>query len=451
MGTKSTFILLFICLIGHISWAQKMDKCAFNNVSQKIISSYPAFADTLAKVKGNKSYTGRSSRKTTATNAVIPVVFHIVLNESQLQTVGGEEGIKRRIDSQLIVVNRDFAAQNPDISNVPDAFKPLVGTSSISFGLARTAPDGSATVGYNIVITSRIGFNVEGGNGSGFGFSGAKYDGLGASAWDPQSYLNIWVINPLEDGGESNILGLALPPYFTREGTGIPIAERGVVINYRAFGKRSAISDVYISGADQGRTLTHELGHFFELFHIWGDDDGKCSFNGGADDGIDDTPGQAHPSRNCPSFPKYDNCSRSDAGIMFMNYMDYTDDRCVNMFTKGQTSKMHMSVSIGGDAFSLTQHPWLLELPNIASNAAKEEVRIYPNPADNLLNIVFRLPVSDLQYISLTDLTGRVVAQQEYSMQTAYYSFSTTGLHAGCYVLVMERTSGKVFKKIIVR
>lgn len=451
MGTKSTFILLFICLIGHISWAQKTDKCAFNNVSQKIISSYPAFADTIAKVKDSKQYSSNSARKTTATQAIVPIVFHVVLNDRQLQTIGGEEGVRRRIDSQLVVINRDFAAKNSDISNVPDAFKPLVGTSSISFGLARTAPDGSATVGYNIVITSRIGFNVEGGNGSGFGFSGAKYDGLGASAWDPQSYLNIWVINPLDNGGESNILGLALPPYFTREGTGIPIDERGVVLNYRAFGKRSTVADVYISGADQGRTLTHEIGHFFELFHIWGDDDGKCAFNGGGDDGIDDTPDQAYASRDCPTFPKYDNCSKSDAGIMFMNYMDYTDDRCVSMFSKGQVAKMQQTVLPGGDAFSLTQHPWLLELPNIASNAAKEEVRIYPNPADNLLNIVFRLPVSDLQYISLTDLTGRVVAQQEYSMQTAYYSFSTTGLHAGCYILVMERGSGKIFKKIVVR
>ena len=89
---------------------------------------------------------------------------------------------------------------------------------------------------------------------------------------------------------------------------------------------------------DKGRTTTHEIGHAFGMEHIWGDDS-NCS----GSDGISDTPNQEIETYDCPvTLPMFDACTPAGNGIMYMNYMDYTDDACMNMFTTGQTNRMKL-------------------------------------------------------------------------------------------------------------
>ncbi|HEX2684776.1 MAG TPA: M43 family zinc metalloprotease, partial [Ferruginibacter sp.] len=97
----------------------------------------------------------------------------------------------------------------------------------------------------------------------------------------------------------------------------------------------------YISNYDLGRTATHEVGHWMNLIHIWGDDGGSCS----GTDMVDDTPNQASENYQCPAFP---HVSCSNTGDMSMNYMDYTYDRCMYMFSKGQQERSLAVFAPGG-------------------------------------------------------------------------------------------------------
>ena len=146
----------------------------------------------------------------------------------------------------------------------------------------------------------------------------------GSDAIDPATKLNIWVCN----------LGQGLLGYAQFPG-GNPSTD-GVVILYSAFGSKNIFkTGRYSTPYDLGRTATHEVGHWLNLRHIWGDDGGACS----GSDLVDDTPNQGDENYGVPSFPTV-SCSNGPNGDMFMNYMDYTDDRGMYMFTALQKSRM---------------------------------------------------------------------------------------------------------------
>ncbi|CAL1519223.1 M43 family zinc metalloprotease [Chitinophaga sp. MM2321] len=241
----------------------------------------------------------------------IPVVVHVVLDDTAAVT-------DAQILSQLAVLNNDYSATNTDLSGVPGVWQSLIGNTRINFCLAQRTPANEPTNGIIRVKTPQ-GQSFAIYNGS----PDVKYNATGGSdAWDTKEYLNIWVTRL-----SGNYLGVAAPP-----GTGYPVEQEGVVIHYTAFGTTGSVGKVY----NLGRTSTHEVGHYFGLRHIWGDDSGGCS----QDDGIDDTPLQGDNTYGCPTFPEVDNCTTTVPGIMFMNYMDYTDDACMHFFTAGQVSRM---------------------------------------------------------------------------------------------------------------
>ena len=154
----------------------------------------------------------------------------------------------------------------------------------------------------------------------------------GINPTDPTHKLNMWSCN-LGQG----LLGYAQFP-------GGSSSTDGVVILYSAFGSRAKYpSGTYIPDYDLGRTATHEVGHWMNLRHIWGDDGGACS----GSDLVGDTPNQGRENYGCPSFPHL-SCSNGPNGDMFMNYMDYTDDRCMFMFTNGQKKRALAVFASGG-------------------------------------------------------------------------------------------------------
>ncbi len=140
----------------------------------------------------------------------------------------------------------------------------------------------------------------------------------GSTAWPPDAYLNIWVCTL---GG--GLLGYAQFP-------GGPKATDGVVVLNSAFGTEGIAAAPF----DKGRTLTHEIGHWLNLRHIWGD---TLDCSGG--DRVPDTPNCEGPNIGKPTFPVI-TCSNAPHGDMFMNYMDYVDDAAMFMFTAGQVSRM---------------------------------------------------------------------------------------------------------------
>jgi hypothetical protein len=240
----------------------------------------------------------------------IPVVVHVVWN-TQAQNISDAQ-----IQSQIDVLNRDFRKTNPDVAQVPQVWQSLVADARIEFFLATTDPNGNTTTGITRTQTQTTSFSQQG-NPVKSAATG------GADPWPANRYLNIWVCQL--SGG---LLGYAQFP-------GGPAQTDGVVILHSGFGTTGTAAAPF----DRGRTATHEIGHWVNLFHIWGDDGTGCN---GTDE-VADTPNQADENYGCPTFPSI-SCNNGPNGDMFMNYMDYTDDACMYMFTAGQVARIQAAL-----------------------------------------------------------------------------------------------------------
>jgi hypothetical protein len=346
----------------------------------------------IANAQANAAY---SNAKAAASPYPIPVVFHFVLSAAQWNAIGKDSGIKRRVVSQIASLNRDFSGTNLDKSKVPMPWKGLFGIVGLQFGIAKGTSAKTIAPGIEVrVLSSTETYTYDVANSCADVKSAAK----GLDSWDNTKYLNVWVTNIAGSGGKGIILGITTPRSFvgyTVSSHTYTDAEVGIVVNYGAIGVREYPAQYfYPPTIDRGRTLTHEMGHFFEIWHVWGDDNGKCPGQiGGHDDGIADTPPQADAtycssSGVCPAFPMYDSCSNTATnGIMFMNYMDYTDDSAMFMFTSGQCAVVQAQFAqAGGESYTLTQQSGAvyLGIDNAASSMA-ERLMISPNPAQSAL------------------------------------------------------------------
>jgi hypothetical protein len=239
----------------------------------------------------------------------IPVVVHVVHRTPQ------EDISDDQVKSQIVALNRDFSAKNPDKRKVPASWKGLVADAKIQFALATKGPDGKTTSGIRHIPTKAASFRAD-------NTVKAKRTG-GADPWPTDRYLNFWVCS-LAD----NLLGYGQFP-------GGPAATDGVVILYSAFGTLGTVGPPF----NKGRTATHEVGHFLNLRHIWGDRN-DCSGN----DFVTDTPAAEQANRGKPKFPHI-TCHNGPNGDMFMNYMDYVDDDSMVMFTVGQIARMNATLA----------------------------------------------------------------------------------------------------------
>ena len=248
----------------------------------------------------------QSTQRTEGEVYTIPVVVHVLYRTS------AENVSNAQIQSQIDVLNADFRRTNSDYTLTPSEFAGSVADSEIEFVLATTDPNGNPTSGITRTSTNKTSFATN---------DEMKFTAQGGKdAWNTKKYLNIWVCNM--SGG---ILGYAQFP-----GSGAANTD-GVVILTTAFGSTGNVNAPF----NKGRTATHEVGHWLNLRHIWGD--GNCS----ADDFVSDTPIAAASNGGCPSYPSK-SCSNNGGftSDMFMNYMDYTNDACMYMFTTGQKNRM---------------------------------------------------------------------------------------------------------------
>lgn len=387
-----------------------------------------------------------AAAKTTAVTNTVPVIFHIIVNETQFNQLGGYEGIAKRCDSQIAVLNRDFNRENPDSVQIPAWFKPFYGSSGIKFGLAHTAPWGNGSTGYDVRIISNAGFN-----GITNSYADAKHNSSGGlDAWDVSRYLNIWCINFSDMSGLLGLTGAR-----SMIGASLAADEIGVCLLYNALGKRSSATDSYPGNFDLGRTLTHELGHFFEIWHTWGDDGGLCPGTGGVDDGIADTPPQANNSSGAPTGHIYDACSGSTTdGIMYMNFMDYTDDRAMHMFTIDQAAAMFSQIAPGGGNHTLVQNDsLLLWSPTTAvSNVSLERsINMFPNPTTGVVDIMYDNDAALLNSVTVANVMGLQVLNVQAADKRGHIVLELNGNAKGIYFVTCNFASGSVTRKILLQ
>jgi hypothetical protein len=328
--------------------------CATEEVNKQIQAELVRTIPGYNPARSTNSAPPRTQR-TAAFTYTLPVVVHVIHNG---EAVGAGLNLSQaQIQSQIDVLNEDYRNLNPDGNNtaiVPSVFQPVRGDAQVQFQLAVRDPNGvvMAEPGIDRVNRTTKGFRTG-------PYTQGYIDGTikPQTYWNPEQYINIWVM----DLGRG-LLGYAQFPDNTANLGGLsPLgglaSTDGVVIVYYGFGSRAKNpTGIYepigapsppnpANPYDKGRTLTHELGHYLSLRHIWGDDDQEpdaCSFS----DYTSDTPNQADSNYECPSFPHV-TCSNGPGGDMFMNYMDYVNDACMAMFSKGQAERIQAVMSSG--------------------------------------------------------------------------------------------------------
>ena len=309
------FVMSIILLFSLQANAQRI--CGSMDYLNSQIQSDPSIIQRRQNIEAHTQAYQTSLNKASGVIVTIPVVVHVVYNTST-QNIS-----QAQIQSQIDILNADYRKLNADTGNVPTLFKSLAADCKVEFVLAKRDPAGNATTGIVRKQTTTTSFTTN---------DNVKYSSKGGDdAWASGSYLNLWVC-PLGGG----LLGYAQFP-----GSGAAATD-GVVINVTAFGNTGTAAAPY----NKGRTATHEVGHWLNLYHIWGDDSGACT----GSDNVGDTPNQGAENYGCPTYP---HASCSNTSDMFMNYMDYVDDACMNMFSVGQGTRMSALFASGGARASL--------------------------------------------------------------------------------------------------
>lgn len=312
--TRITSILVVLIAFSASAIAQQSaaEKCGFQERQAGMQNTDPGYHQQISDMeKTLAKWIELHAEMTTGKGNVItiPTVVHVVYNTPS------ENISTLHIQALIDDINADFRHTNADTANTPFPFDTLAADMEIEFCLAKRDPQNYSTTGIVRRQTSVSSFGLN---------DDVKFTAYGGSdAWDVTKYFNIWICN----------LGAGLLGYGDFPQANLP-STYGAVIHYCSV-------DGSCPPFDINRTTTHEIGHCLSLYHIWGDDGGNCT----GSDQVFDTPNQGSSSSGCPTFPKTDNCSGGFPGVMFMNYMDYTDDACMNMFTRGQKQRAHAAIN----------------------------------------------------------------------------------------------------------
>ncbi len=385
--------------------------------AQRCVTPQYIQSHTANNLIAKRSMTVKSANRDTLPNEVItiPVVIHVLYNNST-QNISDAQVI-----SQIVSLNKDFRRHNADTINTPAVFKSVAADTRIQFCLAKVDPKGKYTTGIIHKYTTEAKFLAD---------DAMKFSSQGGDdGWDASKYLNIWVCNLF-----GRTLGYGVLP-------GSPAEKDGIVIQYDVFGTIGNLTAPF----NKGRTATHEIGHWLGLNHLWGDK--SCG-----DDGIADTPPQEGSNSGCPSFPHMSSCSINPYGDMFMDYMDFTNDACMNMFTKGQAAEMRGLFALEGPRNSFLNSTACdsanAEGGPLPKDSGKLKITLYPNPFNSVINIA---STNDNEVVGhllkLYDVSGKLYLTQIIQSQNTILNVSN--LTPGLYILKIEGKTGPHVYKLM--
>lgn len=278
--------------------------CASMEVLEAQLSADPTLRTRMEGIENHTRRFIENGRINAVGEIEIPVVVNVIYRTAS------ENISEAQIRSQIDVLNEDFNATNADVSQTPSLFAGVVADLNVHFVLTQINRRQSTRRSWP--TNDAMKRSSEG----------------GIDATNPTENLNIWVVNRMTSGGYT-ILGYAQFP------GGNPATD-GVVVGYNFFGRTGTLSAPF----NKGRTATHEVGHWLNLRHIWGD--ATCG-----NDFVSDTPVHNTSNGGCPSYPHRSTCSGSPVE-MTMNYMDYTNDACMFMFSQGQKNRALAVFDAGG-------------------------------------------------------------------------------------------------------
>jgi len=405
--------------------------CGSTGYRQQQLSLHPALGVAVA---ANEQFTRRQleleSKEITGTTpdrggksfsqpVIIPVVIHVLYNNSK------ENISDAQIHSQIDALNRDYRKQNPDTANIPSYYSSFAADCGFQFVLAGLDTNGKPTTGIVRKHTNITSFSLE---------DAMKYSTSGGDdAWDRDRYLNIWVCD-LQGStiGYSSLVGG-------------PKETDGIVVDYTAFGTTGTATAPY----NLGRTATHEAGHWLNMIHVWGDAD--CG-----DDQVADTPPQSAATYGDPSGVVI-SCGNTPYGNMYMNYMDFTDDLGMHMFTYGQRDRMRTVFAPGGFRYVLlsTTAASVAALSTDTPTRATASIErprmlnLYPNPAVSQVSV--KMSDADClgSMLEVYDQTGQRVMTSR--VTDLSFGLDVSHLSSGVYFIRIndgKASSGYKFVKL---
>ena len=377
-------------------------RTGLNDLVQRLISEQVAINSDGNQAQG------------TTNILTIPVVVHVIHNGD---AYGSGENIRdEQVLSQITVLNQDYRklSGTPGFNN-----NPVGADVEIEFCLAKRDPFNNETNGINRVqLTAPMYNSIQ---------SVEQIKPI--TQWDPNRYMNIWVVNLGAD-----LLGYAQFP--TNSNNASTASTDGVVIGHRYFGSQLIYPQgTYSAPFNRGRTATHEVGHFLGLFHIWGDNN-NCIVNASdsEQDFCPDTPPASSENYGCPTV---DSCPGDAFLDMVQNYMDYTNDACMNIFTLNQKTRMRNFLSVFPRRAQLLTSNACQPLMSSPAFEMIQGMKLFPNPADNVINISSNydiLPDSFVIYNSI----GQVISTKEVK-NIADLTINTSNYSQGIYFIQITK------------
>jgi zinc-dependent metalloproteinase lipoprotein len=422
------FVLLAICCFQqNFLYAQTQEqRCG--HVKLPSYFSEKAMQELLAKKQQQQTAT-----RTEGSKYIIPVVFHVCFQQ------GGSNLTNKvtaaQIQSQIDVLNEDYNRKNADTTRTKAQFRNVAANANIEFRLAILD-----TLGNKMAEKGIMRYNIYQPE-----WNDADFDNQvkTRTIWNPKKYLNIWVVDRITYGGVSALGYAQFPDLSTLTGLqtsyGIERTD-GIVVAARALGsiaKEPSLTSSLSPRFAYGRTLSHEIGHFLGLLHTFHEDgQGSCDFDA---DFCADTPLILNKTFGCPA-------EKNTCGVLAMteNFLDYTDDFCMNTFTKNQVSRMQVV---------LENSPRRKELLTSTVTSSENEslttqILLFPNPANDFVLIQAKGEDIILQKITLFSMLGQEVAQPQIDLPNTEIWLDK--FPKGMYVVQIETNRGVLRQKLVV-
>ena len=409
---KPNSLFLFIISLLLFCSAHAQNRCAAVEARQQLLDENLSWNAEKVTIENAISLWENTHRDGIGKRSVItiPVVVHVVYN-NPVENISDAQ-----IISQIDILNEDFRALNTEISSVPTVFQPLIADVEFEFCLASVDPNGNSTSG----ITRKFTANTVGIGGT----VPIHYTAQGGQdAWDTEHYLNIWVAKFAGGiGGVSSFPGIG------------PMEEDGVEINYKQFGNINVEPPYHL-----GRTLTHEIGHYFNLEHPWGPHLNDCC----EDDYVADTPKSCETYiGQCPTHPSV-SCDMPD---MFMNFMFYTNDDCMSMFSLGQKTRMLATLNIM--RLGLLSNIFCEPLTTDISDPYTW-IKVLSNPAKGQIHFEINNPSFSKCTVKLLDTQGRILVKKDIT-SGGLQKIEAEGFPQGLYFLIFQNNEKRAVHKVLV-
>lgn len=412
--------LILVCMTYAVSGQTDRPVCGTPVMMEQLIKEHP---EELAGIMA-ASYAEDSAMHAETTYKIntddvitIPVVVHVVY-KTAAQNISDAQ-----IQSQIDVLNEDYRRLNSDATNTPAAFQSVAADAKIEFCLAQRDPNGNPSNGITRTVTTVDSWPLATADQ-------VKNDATGGvDPWPKADYLNIWVCNL-----DPAILGYAYYP-------GVSASLDGAVIGYKYFGDHFATVAPY----NLGRTATHEIGHWLNLIHVWGDDGGACT----GSDYCADTPNQGSENYGCPNYPHTDACSPTSPGVMFMDYMDYVNDNCMNMFTQDQVDRMRTALNTTRISIQNSKGCYAVNIEDLVKNQL-ESITVFPNPSTGNFTVKAENFKGNTLTCEIYDFLGALVQRSTAANSGSPVSFSLAAYPQGNYLVRISDGTDYITKEITV-